>query len=77
MFEKSHIVENRRATYRYWRPPAGRPYVAWPLVGQIVTTVGLSVLTPAGMEMWGLLRDLSLVDSDDELVVRDILADGG
>ena len=44
------------------------------LVGQIATTVGLTVLTQAGMEMWGILRDLGLVDPGDELVVRDILA---
>ena len=64
-------------SYRYWRPAAHRPYVAWPLVGQIAATVGLTVLAQAGMEMWGLLRDLGLVDSGDQLVVRDILANVG
>lgn len=64
-------------SYRYWRPPGHRPYAAWPLVGQIAMTVGLAVLTQAGMEMWGILRDLGLVDPDDELVVRDILAGAG
>jgi hypothetical protein len=44
--------------YRYWRPAARRPYVAWPLVGQIAATVGLTVLEQAGMAMWGLLRDI-------------------
>lgn len=39
-------------SYTYWRPPAHRPFAAWPLVGQIVTTVGLTVLTQAGMKMW-------------------------
>jgi hypothetical protein len=43
-------------------------------VGQIATTVGLTVLAQAGMEMWGILEDLGLVDSSDELVVRNILA---
>jgi hypothetical protein len=28
------------------------------------------------MEMWGILRDLGLVDADDELVTKDILATG-
>ena len=54
-------------------PPTG-PYVAWPQVGQIAANVGLTVLAQAGMEMWGLLEDLGLVESGDELVVRDILA---
>ena len=61
-------------SYRYWRPPAHRPYVKWPLVGQIAATVGLTVLDQAGMEMWGLLRDLGLVDYGDEVAVRNILA---
>jgi hypothetical protein len=29
------------------------------------------------MEMWGLLRDLGLVDADDQLVVWDVLANIG
>jgi hypothetical protein len=44
------------------------------LVGQIAATVGLTVLDQAGMEMWGLLRDLGLVDYGDEVAVRNILA---
>ena len=44
--------------YRYWRPPATRPYAAWPQAGQIAATVGLTVLSAAGMAMWGLLADL-------------------
>ena len=63
-------------SYRYWRAPADRPYVVWPLVGQIAAIVGLTVLAQAGMEMWGILRDLGLVDADDELVTKDILATG-
>lgn len=64
-------------SYRYWRPPVDRPYAAWPLVGQIAATVGLTVLEQAGMAMWGLLADLGLVESGDELVVKDIIAADG
>jgi hypothetical protein len=60
--------------YRYWRPPAHRPYAAWPLVGQIATNVGLTALAQAGIAMWGLLKDLALVESRDELAIREILA---
>lgn len=63
--------------YRNWRPPASRPYAAWPPAGQILATAGLNVLTQAGMAMWGLLRDLGLVEPGDELVVKNILADAG
>jgi len=35
-------------SYRSWRPPSHRPYVAWPLIGQIAATVGLTVLEQAG-----------------------------
>ena len=64
-------------SYRYWRPPVDRPYAAWPLVGQIATTVGLTVLAQAGMATWCLLRDLGLVDTGDELAVKDILGVAG
>ena len=64
-------------SYRYWRPLARRPYVAWTLVGQIAANVGLTVLAQAGKEMWVLLRDLGLVDSGDYLVVKDILSEAG
>jgi TniQ len=61
-------------SYRYWRPPTHRPYVAWPLVGQIAATVGLTVLEQAGMAMWDHLRALGLVEYGDQLIVREILA---
>ena len=60
--------------YRYWRPPAHRPYAAWPLVGRIAATVGLIVLDQAGMEMWDLLRELGLVEYGDNFIVKEILA---
>ena len=62
--------------YRYWRPPAHRPYVAWPLVGQIAATVGLTVLEQAGLEMWDQLKALGLVEYGDQLIVKEILAAG-
>ena len=58
--------------YRYWQPPHARPYATWPLTGQIVVTVGLTVVVAAGIAMWGLLADLGLVDHGDQLVVKDI-----
>ena len=63
--------------YRSWRPPANRPYAAWPYVGQIAATTGLIVLIEAGMAMWSILRDLGLVEPDDELVVRNIFVTSG
>jgi hypothetical protein len=33
----------------------------------------MALLAQAGMEMWRLLRDLGLVGSGDQLVVRDVL----
>jgi TniQ len=61
-------------SYRYWRPPAQRPYVVWPLVGQIAATVGLTVLEQAGTAMWDQLKALGLVEYGDELIVKKILA---
>jgi hypothetical protein len=61
-------------SYRYWRPPAHRPYVAWPLVGQIAAAVGLTVLEQAGMAMWDQLKSLGLVEYGDQLMVKDIIA---
>jgi hypothetical protein len=61
-------------SYRYWRPPANRPYVAWPPVGQIAATVGLTVLEQAGMAMWDQLQALGLVEYGDQLIVKEILA---
>jgi len=61
-------------SYRYWRPPANRPYVAWPLVGQIVATVGLTVLEQAGLAMWDQLKSLGLVEYGDHFIVKNILA---
>jgi hypothetical protein len=55
------------------RPPT-RPYVAWPLVGQIAATVGLTVLEQAGMAMWDQLKALDLVEYGDQFIVKDILA---
>jgi hypothetical protein len=55
--------------YSYWRPPAHRPYVAWPLVGQIAATVGLTVLERASPEMWDRLKALGLVEYGDRLIV--------
>jgi hypothetical protein len=62
--------------YRYWRPPAHRPYVAWFRVGQIAATVGLTVLEQAGLEMWDQLIALGLVEYGDKPIVKEILAAG-
>jgi hypothetical protein len=62
--------------YRYWRPSVHRPYVAWPLVGQIAANVGLTVLEQAGLEMWDQLKALGLVEYGDQLIVKEILAAG-
>jgi hypothetical protein len=56
------------------REVAHRPYVAWPLVGQIAATVGLTVLEQTGMAMWAHLIALGLVEYGDQLIVREILA---
>jgi hypothetical protein len=48
--------------------------VAWPLVGQIAVTVGLTVLQQAGMAMWDHLQALGLVEYGDQLIVKEILA---
>ena len=63
--------------YRNWRPSVSRPYAAWPPAGQVLATVGLNALAQAGIAMWGLLADLGLVKSGDELVVNGILTDAG
>lgn len=60
--------------YQYWRPPDGRPYSSWPPAGQVAATVGLTVLSAAGLAMWDLLADLGLVEHGDHLVVKDILS---
>jgi hypothetical protein len=60
--------------YRYWRPPAHRPYAAWPLVGQIAATVGWTVLEQASLEIWDQLNALGLVEYRDQLIVKEILA---
>lgn len=76
LWQLSETRRLRRHTheYRHWRPPADRPYAAWPAVGQMAATAGLNALARTGMETWGILVDLGLVDHGDELVVKEMLA---
>lgn len=58
--------------YGRWAPPCGRPFAAWPPVGQIATTLGLHALAQCP-STWGFLCDVNLVDYDDDFHVRRLL----
>lgn len=58
--------------YGRWAPPCGRPFAAWPPVGQIATTLGLHALAQCP-STWGFLCDVNLVECDDDFHVRQLL----